>query len=315
MARNILAIDIGGSKILAGWMQIFTTPEGWRDYQILQTVQESLAGNLSERVILETIDRMVERLFPENAFAEVEALGVTIPGLADEEVWIYAPFSGIENFPIVRELRCRYGKPVRIANDVNACALAERQFGKCRDARDYVWMTISNGIGGGIVLNGKIYPGALGFSGEFGHMTVVEDGQLCGCGKRGCLEAECAGPGLARFYATLEGTSEPISAAEIARRAEAGEASAVQAFVREGKLLGLALANIANILNPEKILLGGGVTRAWKWFSPTMQAEFEKNLFRRANSGLKIEQTGLGYEAALIGAAALTEKEENETRC
>lgn len=320
MEKRILAIDIGGSKMLAGVMRLTedaadaenvengaknrSSRKKYSAPEILKTVGESLPVETTKDGILETIWRLATALLAEYPLETIDSVGVTIPGLADERVWIYAPFSGIQNFPVVDILEKRFGKPVFIENDVNACAIAEGIFGACREADDFIWLTISNGIGGGVVLNGRIYRGARGFSGEFGHVNVVEDGELCGCGNRGCLEAECAGPGISRFYARL--TGEQTSAAEIATRALAGEENALKAFVREGKILGHALANAANILNPEKIIIGGGVSRAWDLFAPALKSEFQKNIFRRANANVVIEPTALGYEAALIGAAALT---------
>jgi len=295
--KTILAIDIGGSKMLAGLVRV----DG-PNYEIQKTVASALPAEMTEAGILREIDSLTALL----PLDQIDAVGVTIPGLADERVWIYAPFSGIQNFKIMDALEARFpGKPIAIENDVNACAIAEYAFGACRGTRDFIWLTISNGIGGGIVLDGKIYRGALGFSGEFGHLNVVPGGELCGCGNRGCMEAECAGPGISRYYARLIGSAEFVPASEIARRAEAGEETALETYRREGRVLGHALANASNILNPAKIIIGGGVSRAWKLFYPTLEETFRENIFHRANDSVIIEPTALGYEAALLGAVAL----------
>ncbi|MDO4575183.1 MAG: ROK family protein [Planctomycetia bacterium] len=299
--KNVLAIDIGGSKMMAAMVEIFfdAAGGGW-NFKMLQSVQQELRGEVTETRILDQIDAFLREL---GGVEAVESIGVTIPGLADERVWIYAPFSGIENFPIVDELANRYGRPVFIENDVNACARAEWLFGACRGIHDFLWMTVSNGIGGALFLDDKIYSGSQGFSGEFGHITVVDDGEKCGCGKRGCLEAECAGPGISRYYARL--TGENLSALEIAQRFAAGDENARKTWEREGVVLGRTLANLANVLNPAKVILGGGVSRSWDLFAPSLNQTFQKNLFARANAGLVVERTALGYEAALFGAVAL----------
>lgn len=307
MEKRVLAIDIGGSKMLAGIVRVCDV-NGKLNFEILQALDEKLPGEMTEMGILEEIGKLSDELLKTYPLESLESVGVTIPGLADDRIWIYAPFSGIQNFAIVEALETRFQKPIFIENDVNACAIAEGIFGACREVRDFIWLTVSNGIGGGIVLNGEIYRGALGFSGEFGHLCVVEDGEPCGCGKRGCLEAECAGPGISRYYAKRTGTGEMVPASEIARRAHAGEEAARETYQREGRVLGKALANAANILNPAKIILGGGVMRAWDLFYPTLEAEFKKTIFRRANDSVTIEPTALGYEAALLGAVALTMK-------
>lgn len=307
--KTILAVDIGGSKMLAGLVRLWKEDARW-NFEILKTQGEKLPAEMTEKGILKAIEELTAPLLNVCPLGELESVGVTIPGLADERVWIYAPFSGIQNFPIVDALETCFHKPIFIENDVNACAIAEGMLGACRDVRDFIWLTISNGIGGGVVLDGKIYRGAGGFSGEFGHICVVEDGELCGCGKRGCLEAECAGPGISRYYAKISPTHEVLSSAEIAQRAQAGEDAAKKTFFREGSILGFVLANAANILNPAKIILGGGVIRSWDLFYPSLEAEFQKNIFRRANSEISIVPTALGYEAALLGAAALTINEK-----
>ncbi|MDO4627704.1 MAG: ROK family protein [Planctomycetia bacterium] len=305
MKKQILAVDIGGSKMIVGLVRVHERDGQWY-HEIVHTVGEKLPTEITEEEILARIAHLTELLKSHVSLSEIDSIGVTIPGLADERVWIYAPFSGIQNFPITDALEKYFGKPVFIENDVNACAIAEGIFGACREVRDFIWLTISNGIGGGVVLDGHIYRGARGFSGEFGHINVVEDGELCGCGNRGCLEAECAGPGISRYYAHL--TGEQVSAAEIAQRARSGEVAARETYEREGWILGRTLANAASILNPARILIGGGVVGAWDLFSPALETEFRKNMFRRANSDVIIQPTALGYEAALLGAVALTLK-------
>lgn len=312
MKKKILAIDIGGSKMLAALVNVTNensrgneNETGRLNFEIQKSQGESLPAEMSEAGILRAVEELTVPLFAEVPLETIDAVGVTIPGLADERVWIYAPFSGIQNFRIVDALEERFQKPIYIENDVNACAIAEGMFGACREVQDFIWLTISNGIGGGVVLDGKIYRGACGFSGEFGHICVVEDGELCGCGKRGCLEAECAGPGISRYYARISPTHEHLTAAEISQRAAAGEKLALETFRREGRVLGLALANAANILNPSKIILGGGVARSWDLFYPSLEASFRKNVFQRANAGVQISPTALGYEAALVGAVSL----------
>ncbi|MDO4571243.1 MAG: ROK family protein [Planctomycetia bacterium] len=314
--HTALAIDIGGSKMMLGLVELREIGHERWNYRVLQKTNNALPCDIRVEGILEKIADCSRELLREGGISSFERVGANIPGLADERIWIYAPFSGIQNFPIAEALEKMFDRPVRIDNDVNACALAEKVLGKCGGVRDFIWLTISNGVGGGLFLNNDVYRGAKGFSGELGHVCVVPNGRLCGCGKRGCVEAECAGPGIAAFYRSLFTTpTEAVptefvptraTAREIAQRAREGEPQARQTFERTGRLLGFALANAANILNPEKIVLGGGVVQSWDIFAPAMERTFEEHLFKRANEHLRLEKTSLGYDAALLGAAALT---------
>lgn len=318
-AMLTLAIDIGGSQL--GVALVDAAPSQ-HQATVRRKTARPLPPDCGAEQLLQWIDVLIGKLDEPAASAvsssttweSFERIGITIPGLADPEagLWVYACFSGIRDFPIARILEARYGRPVFLDNDVNACALAERLFGCCRETRDFLWMTISNGIGGGLVIGGQIYRGAFGHAGEIGHFHVVDDGRRCGCGHAGCLEAEAAGPGIAHYYHTLfhtspkadRATSSP-DAKEIAARARAGEPEAIQTFERTGRLLGRASAWAANLLNPGKIVLGGGVGGAFELFYPALRETFEAEAFGDACSHVVIERTALGYDAATIGAAAL----------
>ncbi len=190
------------------------------------------------------------------------AAGATIPGLADAAsgMWGEASFSGIRELPIARLLRQEFGLPTAIENDARACALAERLFGGRKSCGRFFYVTVSNGIGGALFLNGALYTGALGNAGELGHCTAVENGRPCGCGKRGCLEAHAAGPAITKNYMELGGTPGEERRAAHGERlppARGQGAAALCTFALEGRLLGAALAQAVNILNPARIILGG----------------------------------------------------------
>ena len=154
--NTVFACDIGGSKLLCG----LVTQEG----RIVDSERRALSPNITvetlESYILEAYDRLTAR----NSGCTVNACGMTIPGVADAKagMWVYACFSGISQYPIVERMGKKLNMPIHIANDANACAWAERIYGACRDCDDFLWVTVSNGIGGGLVLGGKIYEGAFG---------------------------------------------------------------------------------------------------------------------------------------------------------
>jgi len=303
---KILAIDIGGSQFRTAIASVSGS-----GVQFASAVGRSLAPDCTTEQLFTMLGESIAESAPTGDY---ESIGITIPGLADPiaGMWVYACFSGIRDVPIVQILSKKFGKPVFIDNDVNACALAERQFGICKNTKDFLWITVSNGIGGGLILDGKIYSGHFGNAGEIGHFNVVEEnGFLCGCGNHGCLEAEAAGPGIARRYAMLrKNVYSSVSAREIAHLARSGDEPAKRVFEITGRLIGKAASYAVNLLNLEKVVIGGGVSNSFDLLFPSMEASFGKKVFRDANpavlSGKSVfEKTGLGLDAGLAGAVAL----------
>ena len=292
--RHALAVDIGGSKVLCGVVA--------EDGAVLRAQAEPLDKAAGLDGLMAAIRRCADAAL---GGARAEAVGATIPGLADAArgLWVYAPFSGLADIPIAQMLADTFRAPVAIENDVNACALAEMRFGACRDIRDFIWVTVSNGVGGAVVLDGRLYTGAQGNAGEVGHLCVEEDpakALRCGCGRDGCLEAMASGTGLARRYA------EPgVTAKDIGARARAGEPKACAAMAQTGAYLGNAIAACVNILNPSAVILGGGVSQDFDLFSDALMGAYQARVFTRANPDTRILPTALGYHAALLGAAAL----------
>ncbi|MDR2754505.1 MAG: ROK family protein [Planctomycetaceae bacterium] len=315
---NILALDIGGSKLIAALL--FADDSR---FEIFSAAHRNLAIDCRREQLLTLIDDAVAEL----GNISFERVGITIPGLADScnGIWVYACFSGIRDFPIVQILSERYGnKPIAIENDVNACALAEKKYGKCRELNDFLWITVSNGIGGGLILNGEVYSGHFGGAAEIGHFVVMDsvDGCQppirCGCGHFGCLEAEAAGPGIAKRYAwklqeqhqSNPTRSTPILSAytahKVAELARNGDSLALSVMETTGTLLGKAASYAVNLLNLEAVIFGGGVIQSFDLLLPSLEKSFRTRLFRSANPSVKLEQTGLGYHAGLAGAAAIT---------
>lgn len=340
---TILALDLGGSKMLSALVDVFESADGGRSVELRGVARRALTKDSGRdgvwRAILDATAETFERTG--ESWANVASIGATIPGVADPKrgYWVYAPFSGIADFPLADELRAQFGKPVFADNDVNACAWAEKVFGACQEVDNFVWITISNGIGGGLVLDGKVYAGKFSGAAEIGHFNVVENGgALCGCGNRGCLEATAAGPGIARRYRELVkdvfdgidaasselrvdwlrylastnananaelALAQSATAADVADEARRGNPLAVKVYNDTGRYVGRAASYAANLVNPEKIVIGGGVAGAFDLFYPALWETFERCLFKATNKTLTIEKTRLGYEAGLMGAASL----------
>jgi len=291
------AVDIGGSKLVAG----LVAPDG----RVIARSRFDYACPVGAELLLDKVCEGYRALTRGCPSARPVAAGVSVPGLTDgrEGVWVYSPFSGIRDVPVARLLRAEIGLKVRIQNDVNACALAEKAFGACREVDDYLWVTVSNGIGGALVLGGRLYEGAVGHAGEIGHFLVSPGGARCGCGRRGCLEAEAAGPAISRMY--REWTGKALSAKQIAQAAGEGDGPARRAFFESGRHIGRALAEAANLLNPACAVLGGGVALSFDLLEGGLRESLAEGLFEAANPNFRVIPTGLGYDASLLGAAVL----------
>ena len=310
----LLAIDIGGSKLMVAVCIVDSEiNNNDKPFRLVYKSHRSLEPTTTADDLLKLIDVTVDEVF--DAFdlskCDIQAIGVNIPGLAEpvSGTWVYACFSGIRNFPIARILAENYAKPVFIENDVNACALAEKYFGGCREVENFLWVTVSNGVGGGLVLQGDIFAGSFGNAGEIGHFCVEEDEReaiRCGCGNFGCLEAQAAGPGIVKRYTKQSGKPDKnVTAASIATYANQGDAVALAVYEKTGYYLGKAIAASINLINPGKVILGGGVSQSFELFAQTLRETVNRQVFRDANQNVVIEPTQLGNDAALAGAAAL----------
>jgi glucokinase len=203
-------------------------------------------------------------------------------------------WNGVE---VTKELRNAFGCPVYLANDATCAAIGELAFG--HRSRDFVYVTWSTGIGGGIVSGGRVVWGVTGQAGEIGHVVLRPDGSPCRCGKRGCLEAMASGVGIAR--AAAETLGESLTAREVVDRARRGD-SAADAIVSDAcRALGQGIAILSELLEPELIVLGGGLTGSWGFLGPRVRAAAKA----MARGEPRIELTPLGDDVGLLGAAAL----------
>ncbi len=296
--RIAAAVDFGGTKLMVGLVDEAGRIHAHHSLPTPQGGPEAVADAVSRVIqILVLQERLV--------LQDLVGIGATVPGLADTETGVlrYAPAHGWRDVPFAHMLTDRLGLIARISNDVNACALAEQRFGAGKGVSNLIWITISTGIGGGLILNGQLYTGG-GFAGEIGHFVVEEGGPLCGCGHMGCLEAVASGPAIAR-RAGEAGllVSDSISVARLARE---GNLIAVEVMAQTGRYLGRAVACCLNMLDPDLIVFGGGVSRSLDLILPALQATVSERTIRIDRQRVPpMTVTALGYEAALIGAGAL----------
>ena len=293
MNKNIFCVDIGGSKLICGVL----TGDG----QIIDTYRADYPKSYDFDTIVALIKEGYEKLDTDDCFA----CGVAVPGLCNYEsgLWLYSPFSGLSNIPINDIVSGITALPCVCDNDVNVSALAEKHFGVCKNKDDFLWITVSNGIGGGLYLGGKIYRGENLSAGEIGHFIVEEDGRKCCCGNKGCLEAYASGASVSAIY--KERTNEDISARDIAVLARKGDKEALAVWQEAGAYIGKAASYAVNLLGIDTVVLGGGAAEAFDFLEPSAKAALDRLSFKKANPDTKILHSKPGRFAALTGCAAL----------
>jgi glucokinase len=237
----------------------------------------------------------------------VRSCGFGIAGfysLKERKILQSPNYPSLNGYPLIPALRTFIDVPVRINNDANMAAFGEFVHGAGRGARSLVLLTVGTGIGSGIILDGKLWEGEGGYAGEIGHITVNPEGEPCNCGGRGCLETEASAPRIVRNYQTLTGRSDVADSREVYVLARAGDPAAMEAFRLAARWLGIGMGIVINLLNPEKILIGGGAAKAGRvLFDPAIE-EARRRSHRISFAGCRIERATMGNDAGLIGAAA-----------
>jgi glucokinase len=209
-----------------------------------------------------------------------------------------------EGYPIRDRIQQALGAPVILENDANSAALGEKWMGAGREVDDLVLLTLGTGIGGGIIIGGHILHGVQGMAAELGHITVVPNGNPCGCGNRGCLEKHASATAIASM-ARMMNLGASLTSEDVYDLAMAGNDRALAVFRSMGEALGIALASLVNIFNFPLYLISGGPIPAWPFFSPAMLAELERRSFTYRTTSPRIEPAKLGNQAGLFGAAYL----------
>jgi len=208
-------------------------------------------------------------------------VGLGVPGIVDMNGIVQAPMLGWADLAMAPVLCARLGVPVLVDNDVNTLAVAERLYGLGRGLDHAITVTIGRGVGLGIIAAGDLYRGAHGGAGEFGHLPVVQDGPACSCGRRGCLEALVADPALVRraVEAGLVDPADPQPVVTLRMAADAGVPAAIGIYRDAGAVLGRAVAGLVNVLSPERIILSGEGTQAWRHLSVTFESNLRDAVF------------------------------------
>lgn len=311
MAHMLLALDFGGTKHAAAIAVPGETT--WRDYQ-----RAIAPAHSNCQTDLQVMRSLIHELL--NG-AKPDAIGVSFGGPVDFStgtVRLSHHVPGWENMPLQQLLEAEFDAPTRIDNDANVAALGEHRFGAGKDCDSLLYITVSTGVGGGWILDGKPWRGSEGMAGEIGHMVVDPQGPLCLCGKHGCVERLASGPYMAEqvrdwlkhqpsptLQTLTNGNLETLTALQISQAAAEGDELAQQALRQSGWALGVGIGNVANLINPQRFVLGGGVTKSGELFWQTLQQTARQTALPEVH--FEIVPAALGDDAPLWGAIVLAE--------
>lgn len=313
----ILAIDLGGTKIVTA----LVSPEG-------EIVAREFTPTLAEEGTLAVIHRMMATIdslinqanTPRSYFS---TLAIAAAGAINSEEGIVTAspnLPGWDNVPLREMVRKETGLETFIINDASAAALGEHCFGIGKIVNNLIYITVSTGIGGGIIINGKLYTGVSGSAGEIGHMTIDVNGPRCNCGNTGCLEVLASGKAVARealksiehgaktiILELAEGEPQNITAQTVSTAAQKGDELASAIISKAATYLGVGMVNIVNIFNPEMIIVGGGMAKMGDMLIDTARKVVAERAFHLPTQHVRIVPSQLGDNAAVIGAAAFVQ--------
>lgn len=313
MERYVIGIDLGGSKMAAA----LADGQG----RVLAEERRPTPVEAGAEGVLTALAELVEDLLRAQNLTErdLSAVGLGIPGMIDRErgLCLFSPNLFWRNVDVAGFWRGRFSCRLVVDNDVRLGAVAEAEWGAGRGARDLIFVALGTGIGSGLILGGEVYRGSRGLAGEIGHITVSRDGPVCNCGNHGCLEVYAAGPAIARraqeamasepeslLWRLAGGNKEKVTAELVSLAADQGDELAQHIWEETGEYLGIGLASVATLLNPERIVVGGGVAQAGeKLFRPLVRT-LKARAMTAPGLTYPVLPAALGSAAGVRGAVA-----------
>lgn len=307
MSQFYIGVDLGGTKIYTAICnelgEIFNE-------EVIATEVDKGPEQIVDKII-NSIKKVSKNIKAE----EVKAIGIGSPGPLNikEGLIVSPPNLPIRNFNIVDKIKSEFKLPTFLDNDANAATLGEYIFGAGKGTENMIYITASTGVGGGAILNGKIYRGSTSNALEIGHTTISRDGRVCGCGNRGCVESMSSGIYIEKMANDLMGEEkettlknyEKITAKEVFTEAAKGDQVSNYILSETLSYLGMAVANCANIFDPDKIIIGGGITKGGSIVLDKINEEVKNRSLEPIYKNCKIEKAQLGDQAGVIGAVAL----------
>ncbi len=316
--QYIVGVDLGGTNIVVGAM----SDDGTQQYGMHS---EPTGAHEGEQSVIARMAKMVETTITTTmretgaVRADFKGVGIGAPGPLDRErgIVVLTPNLGWTNVPLRDRMTELTGLPATLDNDANCATYGEWWFGAARGARNVIGVTIGTGIGGGVIINGKLFHGASDVAGEIGHTTIDQTGRRCGCGNYGCLEAYASGPAIAErarealaydqvsiLPDLVEGDLTRITAQTVYDAASRGDAIAREVVRDTARFLGTGIANLLNILNPDVVVIAGGVTQAGEALFTPLRAEVRRRAFKPAVDACRIVPGELPGTAGVVGAVA-----------
>lgn len=308
-----MAVDIGGTQIrVAVYPETSNTP-------IIHKRIKTVEG---DQTPLERMTGLIHELWPKGG--DVISIAVGAPGFLDPKSGLVVNASNVpgwKNLHLSSLVEKEFHVPVYLGNDANLAAMGEWRFGAGRGHHDILYLTVSTGIGGGLIVADRLIEGAHGMAGELGHITAEPDGPICGCGKRGHLEAVASGPAIARYVKERIDTGAqsvfPVGSAptakEIGVAAKQGDALSLEAYNKAGYYLGRSVADFLHVLNPSLLIFGGGVSLSGDLIMNPLKASLKQHVIDPEYlNHLDITTTVLGDDTGLLGALALMQSKLND---
>ena len=304
-------IDLGGTTINIGLI----TQDG-------EIVAEKRCASKVEDGVDHVLDQIVliirDLIEPAGKQFSLQVMGIGTAGNVNIEKGILIEatnFPNWHNIPIGMELEKRLHIPVFVDNDANVAAIGEHAYGAGRGVSEMLMVTLGTGVGGGLILRGKIYRGSNGVAGEFGHTVIQQNGPICGCGRNGCVEAFIGTRGIIQNVRTrLESgrksllnkiESEKMTPKDISEAAQKGDTVAIEVFRDVGSYLGIALGNVANLLNIERVVVSGGVAKAGEFILKSAREYLSRTALKIPGETIQVHLSTLGDRAGMVGAARL----------
>src|SRR5579859_253898 len=312
MSSYAIGVDLGGTNL-----RIAAVDSGGNLLQKVTTGAQVAKGR--DFVVAEMSEAIRQLSAKFSSLGELEGIGIGVPGIIDMDTGIVRKSPNLPDwidYPVREEIERRLGTHVVLENDANVAALGEKWLGAGREVDSLCMITLGTGVGGGLVLNGKIWRGMTGMAGEVGHMTVEPGGPPCGCGSRGCIEQFASATAIKRMAVEAIAKDEAeFSSRIVYQMAVQGDPAAQQIFREVGTALGITIASLVNVLNLPMYVVGGGVASAWEAFAPSLMEEVRKRSFvytaTEPDPNLPnkkktiITRALLGSDAGLYGAARL----------
>jgi glucokinase len=297
MQKYIIGLDLGGTVTKIGLFN-------FQDRLLRQTslvTQKFPTRNSLISAICKEIDMLISQAKCQRRC--IKAIGMGLPGLIDSSrglVYYFPNIDGWKNTPIKKIFEAKLGIPVFADNDVNLMTLAEFKRGAGRGAKNLICITLGTGVGGGLIINGELYRGSKLAAGEIGHVPIEFNGLNCNCGGQGCLEAYVGNKNLIKL--AKKDFGKRITLETLEKKAKAGNKLALKIWRQAGERIGSALTGVINLLNPERVIIGGGVAKAGDVLFNSIRKTVKNNAMPVQAKAVKILPSKLGYNAGLLGA-------------